>query len=457
MILREEDIFVILRKEPLMKNIRQIGFDDLNGKPAFQMAMQKVDDRYYLYTASFAHNGWNIVEVTDPENPRNVKWIEGPWFYDIKDGQATMKIQVADGLMITAHGSQASFLMGCEENCPSWGGIMIWDVKTDPETPKYLGKFECPGGQGVHRSFYSGGRYAYITGCDEGFASFFLRIIDLQDPTNPVEAGHFYVPEQIEKDADDVKFGDHLFYPFVHAVTVKDDIAYLAYSNVGFVMVDVHDKSNPKMISKLPINPVFGGDAGGAPVHTAYPLGDRPFAIVSTEGERSRYFDGIKENGFGKKVEYQAMNTILMVETGVIEHPRVIAVFPYPEVPEGYTHGTNFNFVDGVRVPFGPHNLFDAFGVDVYQKLDQKVLCCYFHAGLRIFDVSDPFVPKEVAYFLPPDPEKMLFDNKEHNLMPGSPIAITEDVLVDDRENIYISTQQDGLYILRYTGEEGLH
>ena len=77
---------MILRKEPLMKNIRQIGFDDLNGKPAFLMAMQKVDDRYYLYTASFAHNGWNIVEVTDPENPRNVKWIEGPWFYDIKDG-----------------------------------------------------------------------------------------------------------------------------------------------------------------------------------------------------------------------------------------------------------------------------------------------------------------------------------------------------------------------------------
>lgn len=61
MILREEDIFVILRKEPLMKNIRQIGFDDLNGKPAFQMAMQKVDDRYYLYTASFAHNGWNDI------------------------------------------------------------------------------------------------------------------------------------------------------------------------------------------------------------------------------------------------------------------------------------------------------------------------------------------------------------------------------------------------------------
>ena len=66
---------MILRKEPLMKNIRQIGFDDLNGKPAFQMAMQKVDDRYYLYTASFAHNGWNIVEVTDHENSGG-RWID---------------------------------------------------------------------------------------------------------------------------------------------------------------------------------------------------------------------------------------------------------------------------------------------------------------------------------------------------------------------------------------------
>ena len=81
------------------------------------------------------------------------------------------------------------------------------------------------------------------------------------------------------------------------------------------------------------------------------------------------------------------MNTILMVETGVVKQPRVIAVFPYPEVPEGYTHGTNFNFVDSVRVPFGPHNLFDAFGVDVYQKLDQKVLCCYFHASDCVFSM----------------------------------------------------------------------
>ena len=47
------------------------------------------------------------------------------------------------------------------------------------------------------------------------------------------------------------------------------------------------------------------------------------------------------------------MNAMMMIETGDMEHPRMISVFPYPEMPEGYTHGENFNFVDGVRVPFG--------------------------------------------------------------------------------------------------------
>ena len=50
----------------------------------------------------------------------------------------------------------------------------------------------------------------------------------------------------------------------------------------------------------------------------------------------------------------------------------------------------------------------------------------------------------------------MLTDNETHDVMPGSPIAITEDLVVDDRGYIYISTQQDGIYILKYTGEKPL-
>ena len=187
-----------LRNKALMKNIEQVGYHDLQKRPAFQIVMQKCGEKYYLYCASWRHNGWSILDVTDPTNPKMIQFKEGPWINeDCRDGQNTCKIQVADGLMLTAHGTMAGFLTGCPEGCPAWCGLMVWDVKTDPTDPKLLGTFECPGGQGVHRSFYNGGRYAYITGCDNGYESFILRIIDLADPAHPVEAGRYCVPEQI--------------------------------------------------------------------------------------------------------------------------------------------------------------------------------------------------------------------------------------------------------------------
>ena len=446
----------MLRKEALAKNIEQIGFDDLNGKPGFQMAMQKQNGHYYLYTASFRHNGWNIIDVTDPAQPRNIKWLEGPWMCgDLRDGQGTPKIQIADGLMITAHGGTMKELHGTEPGLPFWGGVMIWDVKTDPENPRLLSKFACPGGAGVHRFCYNGGRYAYLSGNCPGFNGFILRILDLADPEHPVEVGRWWDDRQYlgNKAGNAARYGsaEALSSPFLHAVNVKGDTAYLAYPNRGIVLLDVSDRTQPHLIGEVAFNPPFGGGAAGAPVHTALPLGDTPYMLFSTEGERPRYFCNEATEGLFRKIKTQPMNTLGIIELTDPEHPSLISLFPYPEVPAGYTHGQNFNIVDGVRVPFGPHNTFDAFGQDVYEPYQDRVYTCYFGAGLRIYDTSDPFVPKEIAYFMPPDPEKLLFDNDEHNLVPGARVAIAEDILVDDRGYIYMDTFMDGLYILKCT------
>ena len=141
----------------------------------------------------------------------------------------------------------------------------------------------------------------------------------------------------------------------------------------------------------------------------------------------------------------------IMVEITDINRPNLISVFPYPEVPEGYTHGKNFNYVDGMRVPFGRQNSFDAYGQEVYEPYRDRIYTCYFHAGLRIYDTSDPFMPKEIAYFLPPDPDGPAFDNEDGTLMPGPIVGIAEDVLVDDRGYIYFDTANDGLYIVKCT------
>ena len=77
------------RTDYLAKNIEFVGYNALNNKPGVQMAMQKIDAKYYLYTASYHHNGINIVNVTDPYHPVNIKWMEGFWAKpDLKDGQS---------------------------------------------------------------------------------------------------------------------------------------------------------------------------------------------------------------------------------------------------------------------------------------------------------------------------------------------------------------------------------
>ena len=58
------------RKEMLMKNMEFVAYEGLNGKPGFQMTLHKSkEDRYYLYVACFRHNGFNIIDVTDPYHP----------------------------------------------------------------------------------------------------------------------------------------------------------------------------------------------------------------------------------------------------------------------------------------------------------------------------------------------------------------------------------------------------
>ncbi len=445
------------RSEMLLKNMEFIGYSDLNHKSGFQMAMHKTEDgRYYLYTACYRDNGINIVDVTDPAHPV-AKWVEGDWISDVHDGEIIPKVQAADGKLICMCSGAIRSLHGSID-APFWSGIKIYDIATDPMNPKFLGEFECEDGIGTHRSFYNGGNYAYIIGSKRNYLGWIVRILDISDPTRPVEVGSYWDDAQYigNKSTDDIpEFASPAFMslPCMHAVTVKDDIMYLAYPNVGFCLVDVHDKTRPHLIGKLPLNPPFARGQSGAAVHTAMPLGDRPYAIVTTEGERVRYFpDDAPNGGMYHKVESQPMNIIGMVETTDMSKPSLISIFPYPEVPEGYTHGTNFNIVDGVRAVLGPHNMFDAFGQDCLENRDDRVYNCYFHAGLRVYDVSDPFVPKEIAYFLPPDPQgENWFDIEDGTLFSGPKVAITEDCLVDDRGYIYVDTFQDGLYIVKCT------
>ena len=47
-------------------NMEAVGYHDLNARPAFKLAMQEVNNRWYLYVAHLWHRGWSVLDVTDP-------------------------------------------------------------------------------------------------------------------------------------------------------------------------------------------------------------------------------------------------------------------------------------------------------------------------------------------------------------------------------------------------------
>jgi hypothetical protein len=65
---------------------------------------------------------------------------------------------------------------------------------------------------------------------------------------------------------------------------------------------------------------------------------------------------------------------------------------------------------------------------------------------VRVYDISDPLLPREIAYYIPPDPVKRL------TLGRGDKLAVaSEDVLVDKRGYIFVTDSNMGLHVLRCT------
>lgn len=446
--------------EGFIKNLEVQSFCNLDGECGmFQMALYKTKEgKYYLYGACFGgtKNGVMISDVTDPKNPEFIKHFQlvDPAEYPTT---TTPKLQIADDLMICAMsaGSGPDALVDQSElkDMKCEVGIRIYSLKKDPLNPEFLGYWDCgvPHSIGVHRFMYNGGRYVHLSCESDRFEGMIYRIVDIADPANPVEVGNWWSPEQFA-DGYPGRTVDHTA-PHVPAFMdkgwmhgppfVRDGQAYLGYCGDGLYVLDVEDLTRPKCLGNLRFMPAFCSELAGARTHTALPLPGRDLVVVTNEGERFQFFPG------DKQLAPQAMNNIHMVDVSDPAKPTLIAQFPYPEVPEDFPY-QNFNVMQRVNAgPFGPHNLHEPMdGKPWLEQRGDRVYCCYFHAGLRVYDVSDPYYIKEIAYFIPPNPNK----KPEESYFPGFPgprNATTEDCIVDDRGNIIIDALDDGFYILR--------
>jgi hypothetical protein len=422
-------------RQSFAQNFGLVAYHDLDGRPAFKLALQVVSGRWYLYATHFWDRGWSVLDVTEPAAPKFLAFVPGP------ANTATLQIQVADGLMLTSlekpptellqHAPWqgiAWLLLDSALHGPKYmpwraspGGVLVWDVH-DPARPLRLAAWDS-GGTGTHRNFYAGGRYAHLAASKPGFRGHQYVIIDLADPTHPVEVGHWFLPEQeIANGTAPERDGYYLHGP----PHVRGDRAYLPYGIAGAIILDVSDVRHPRLVGRLQPDASLGSVQG---VHTFLPIPERRIGIINSEAHAEHC-----EPDPGRS--YAAV-----VDLADEAQPRILSYFPTPQPPHDAAYTT---FCDrGGRT--GPHNQHHDNGLPHLFHSDHLVYLAHFNAGLRLYDTSDPLHVREVGFFMPPDPQRRF------GVFPTELVAQTEDVIVDARGYAYFSDKNQGLYIVRAT------
>ena len=336
-----------------------------------------------------------------------------------QDGAITSQVTLHGDLMLTSLNS----FTPQKNPAPA---VLLWDI-SDPENPKQVGSWQG-GSTGAHRNSYPGGKYAYLSTSYPGFKGNIMVILDVSDPAHPKDVGKWWQPGQ--KDGEPPATGPQGFHGPVN-VSPDGKWATLPYTP-DLVNLDISDPTNPKLIGRLQLTPPFAS-VGIQSVHTVLPLWDRKLAYVSSEAQKP----DCKDDGF---------NFAGMVDNSNPAHPQLISIFPTPVPPKNAPYK---DFCDkGGR--FGPHNTSQEIHNPAIQQPGKLMYVAWFNAGLRVFDISHPRLPKEVGYYMPPERPNL----PEHGGAHGSPINWSEELAVDARGNIYMHDDKWGLFIMRYTGKE---
>lgn len=403
------------------ENIRFLSRSDQGGRPDGTQIMVHKGHAFIGHTFS---DGVSVIDVRDPLNPKPVAFIAAP------ANTRCHHLQVHDDLLFVVNGANVWAMQQYAKAQDYFGkpladsfssrssqqfaaGLRVFDV-AKPSQPREIA-FLPVEGIGLHRIWYVGGRYAYVSAHFEGFTDHILAVIDVADPTRPALAGRWWLPGMWRAGGEQPAWKPGQRWAFHHAI-VAGNIAYGAWRDGGLTVHDVSDPANPKLIGQRNWSPPF---AGGT--HTPLPLPDRNLLIVADEATATNCANGI------------AYTWVLDVREPA--NPVTIATLPTPAEEDFCAKGGKF----------GPHNLHENRPGSL-QRSD-LIFATYHNAGVRVFDIANAFAPREAGYFVPPAPERLI------DTRPGSAKVIQScDVFVDPQGIMYLTDTNAGLYILQYEG-----
>jgi hypothetical protein len=371
--------------------------------------------------------GFSVIDVRDAKNPRAVNYVAASpntWTIHLQThDDLLLMINAKDMFAAAEFADERAYYSGAlgktvgtaeARRERDWSaGLAVYDI-SKPENPRRIGFMPVEGG-GIHRIWYTGGRWAYVSVLLDGFTDYIFMTVDMSNPAQPCEAGRWWIPGMNLAAGETPAWEPTRRYGLHHAI-INGDTAYAAWRDAGMVVLDIADRTRPKLIVHRNWSPPFGGGT-----HNCLPLPDRDLLVVLDEAVLDHQEDGLK--------------LIWIFDNRARENPVSISSFPTPAEADYKAKGGHF----------GPHNIHENRPGSFVSS--QLIFATYQNAGLRVFDISDRFMPKEVGALVPPQPAT-LADTRPNRAR----VIQSADVFVDAKGLVYATDYNAGLYVMEFEG-----
>ena len=440
---------------PEASNMALVGYNDLQGRSAYQPTIHQQDGRWIAYighhggsdndpkpmnplTGQREDNGTSILDVTDPKRPKYLHHIPGePGLYEA--GGAQM-VRVCDGKTLPKADPGKTYMLRTFGN----SAHEIWDV-TDPANPALLTRIE--GIKGTHKNWWE---------CDTGIAYLvsgapgwrvgrMTEIYDLSDPAHPVLIRDFGLVGQQPGATGDVP--TELHGPI--STGRQGNRVYFGYGTNKNGILQIVDREKLLTGPKEPtpenlLYPQVGrlDLAAFNGVHTAFPVLGVPIAEFRHDKTATRDFVVVTDEEILNEC-LEPRQQVWFVDVTSEARPMVVSGWTVPE------ESGNFCSRGG---RFGTHSSNESMTPIFYKRI---MFFAHFNAGVRAVDIRDPYHPREVGYYIPAVTPRgdQRCTKREDGQQHCAKVVQTNNVEVDDRGYIYIVDRADnGMHILELTG-----
>lgn len=324
------------------------------------------------------HPGAVVVDATDQQHPQASAYLATTAMLDPHE---SLRYNERSKLLVGVQNT------GFNNPLPPASAFDVYAVSTDCRYPVLQATLYVPGLLGHAGGFAPDGLTFYATHVPEVG----MTVIDVSDPTQPKKLGF------IDELAHDATLSDDGTRAYVSRLGHYPAIYPALVGPNGLGILDVSDyqfrRPNPqaRVISNL-----YWQDGGGAEVINAVRYKGRPYVIVDDEagsdagGAAASCARGLPPYGFARIInitDEKNPQVISKLMLEVSDPANCSVVLNNPPEPGGGAAPASFS---------GEH-------CNVDRENNPRMLACgYQNAGLRVFDIRDPYQPKEIAYYKPP-------------------------------------------------------